>query len=285
MGEVWLERGEHVCLIGANGAGKTTLAEVLARRHEPESGRVRVGHNVTLGYLPQHSNLPDDPTLTVLAHGQHATGLSEAKTRALLGAFLFSGEDVMKSVASVSGGEARRLALAVLVTSDANLLILDEPTNHLDVESREALEDALRRFDGTLLVISHDRALLEAVGSRTLVLAAGRLESHPGGWTAYRLSEEERRAALAQAETARPARHAAAHAGRARTGSPTRSGSSARSRRLNGRCARSRTGSPTRPAGPTATARRSPPASTRARSGRSRRPTAPGRKRRRGCCS
>jgi ATP-binding cassette subfamily F protein 3 len=202
-GEIWLERGEHVCLIGANGAGKTTLAEVLARRREPEAGRVRIGHNVTVGYLPQHSNLPDDPTVTVLAHAQHATGLSEAKTRALLGTFLFSGEDVMKSVASVSGGEARRLALAILVTSDANLLILDEPTNHLDIESREALEDALQRFTGTLLLISHDRALLEAVGTRTLVLAAGRLESHSGGWAEYRLAEEERRAA-AEAEAPRP---------------------------------------------------------------------------------
>ena len=99
----------------------------------------------------------------------------------------------MKTVDAISGGEAQRLALAILVDSGANVLVLDEPTNHLDVESREALEDALQAFDGTLLLISHDRALLEAVGSRTIVLADKRLRSHPGGWAEYRAAEEERR--------------------------------------------------------------------------------------------
>jgi len=191
--EMWLERGEHVCLVGANGAGKTTLVETLARRREPAAGRVSVGHNVSLGYLSQHSDMPAEPGLTVLAHAQRSTGLSEAKTRGLLGRFLFSGEDVMKTLDSISGGEARRLSLAILVSSDANLLVLDEPTNHLDVESREALEDALQAFDGSLLLISHDRALLEAVGHRTVVLAEGRLRSYPGGWAEYRAAEEDRK--------------------------------------------------------------------------------------------
>ncbi len=180
-GEMWLERGEHVCLVGANGTGKTTLVESLAGRRELDAGKLKIGHKVSLGYLSQHSDIPSDPALTVLAHAQRSTGLSEAKTRGLLGRFLFSGEEVEKTVDAISGGEAQRLALAILVSSDANLLILDEPTNHLDVESREALEDALQAFDGTLLLISHDRALLEAVGSRTVVLADGRLRSHPGG--------------------------------------------------------------------------------------------------------
>ncbi len=193
--EMWLERGEHVCLVGANGAGKTTLVETLAGRREPDAGRVKVGHKVNLGYLSQHSDLPHDPEVTVLAHAQRATGLSEAKTRGLLGGFLFSGEDVMKTLDSISGGETRRLSLAILTSSDANLLVLDEPTNHLDLESREALEDALVRFGGSLLLISHDRALLEAVGSRTLVLADGHLHSHPGGWAEYRADEDERREA------------------------------------------------------------------------------------------
>ena len=112
-----------------------------------------------------------------------------------------------KTVDAISGGEAQRLALAILVSSDANLLILDEPTNHLDVESREALEDALRAFDGTLLLISHDRALLEAVGSRTVVLADGRLRSHPGGWAEYRAAEEER-ASAAKRPSSPPKRRA-----------------------------------------------------------------------------
>ncbi|MGI9021001.1 MAG: ABC-F family ATP-binding cassette domain-containing protein [Solirubrobacterales bacterium] len=204
-GEMWLERGEHVCLVGANGAGKTTLVESLAGRRELDAGKLKIGHKVTLGYLSQHSDIPPDPALTVLGHAQRATGLSEAKTRGLLGRFLFSGEDVDKSVDSISGGEAQRLSLAILVNSDANLLILDEPTNHLDLESREALEDALRAFGGSLLLISHDRALLEAVGSRTVVLADGRLGSHPGGWAEYRAGVQER-AAQAKRPAGRPAR-------------------------------------------------------------------------------
>jgi ATP-binding cassette subfamily F protein 3 len=206
-GEMWLERGEHVCFVGANGTGKTTLVESLAGRRELDAGKLKIGHKVSLGYLSQHSDIPSDPALTVLAHAQRSTGLSEAKTRGLLGGFLFSGEEVEKTVDAISGGEAQRLALAILVSSDANLLILDEPTNHLDVESREALEDALRAFDGTLLLISHDRALLEAVGSRTVVLADGHLRSHPGGWAEYRAAEEER-ASAAKRPSSPPKRRA-----------------------------------------------------------------------------
>ncbi len=191
-GQMWLERGEHVCLVGANGAGKTTLVESLAGRCELDQGKLKIGHKVTIGYLSQHSDIPPDPALTVLQHAQRSTGLSEAKARGLLGQFLFSGEEAEKTVDAISGGEAQRLALAILVNSDANLLILDEPTNHLDVESREALEDALQAFQGSLLLISHDRALLEAVGSRTVVLANAHLKSHPGGWAEYRAAEAER---------------------------------------------------------------------------------------------
>src|SRR5690606_14179234 len=130
---------EHVCLIGPNGTGKSTLVAALAGRRELDGGRLRLGHNVKLGYLPQHAEVPAEPGLTALVHAQRETGLSEARTRALLGRFLFSGEEVEKRVADLSGGELQRLSLALLVASDANLLILDEPTNHLDVESREAL--------------------------------------------------------------------------------------------------------------------------------------------------
>jgi ATP-binding cassette subfamily F protein 3 len=120
----------------------------------------------------------------------------------------------MKPVADISGGEARRLALAILVSSDSNLLILDEPTNHLDVESREALEDALQAFGGTVLLISHDRALLEAVGSRTIVFEGGRLRSHHGGWAEYRAAEQQA-ADEAKAAAATPAQ---AKRGRAQAG-------------------------------------------------------------------
>ena len=195
QGELWLERGEHVCLVGANGSGKSTLVETLTGGRELERGRLKIGHKVTVGYLSQHAELPDSAEITVLSHAQRSTGLSEAKTRGLLGRFLFSGEEVQKPVGGISGGEARRLAIAILITSGANLLVLDEPTNHLDVESREALEEALQRFEGTVLLISHDRALLEAIGSRTVVLAGCRLQNHDGGWASWRVAEEEREAA------------------------------------------------------------------------------------------
>ncbi len=199
-GELWLERGEHVSLVGANGSGKTTLVEALAGNRELADGKLRRGHNVKLGYLAQHAEVRGSGETTLLAHAQRQTGLSEAKTRALLGRFLFSGDDVAKLLRQISGGEAQRLALALLTNSDANLLILDEPTNHLDVESREALEDALMGFAGTVLLISHDRALLEAVGSRTIVIEDGRLASHPGGWAEYRSRLEAGRAGTAAEE-------------------------------------------------------------------------------------
>ena len=107
-----------------------------------------------------------------------------------------------KSLDDISGGEQRRLSLAILVASGANVLILDEPTNHLDIESREALEDALTEFEGTVLLVSHDRALLEAVGSRTLVCEDGRLESHPSGWAAYQRERDERAEAESSAVAA-----------------------------------------------------------------------------------
>ena len=140
--ELELERGEHVVLVGPNGAGKTTLIETLAGRASPPRARSGVGHNVKLGYLSQHADTAAGEG-TVLDAAQRETGLSGQKARDLLGGFLFSGADVEKQLADISGGEQRRLSLAILVASGANVLILDEPTNHLDVESREALEDAL----------------------------------------------------------------------------------------------------------------------------------------------
>jgi ATP-binding cassette subfamily F protein 3 len=207
--ELWLERGEHVCLVGANGSGKTTLVETLVGRRELPAGKLRRGHNVKLGYLRQHTEVAGDADATVLAHAQRQTGLSEAKTRGLLGRFLFSGDEVTKRLADLSGGEARRLALALLTNSDANVLILDEPTNHLDLESREALEDALTAFEGTVLLISHDRALLEAIGSRTVVIEERRLRSHPGGWAEYRTereAESERRPAKPRSAASPPSK-------------------------------------------------------------------------------
>jgi ATP-binding cassette subfamily F protein 3 len=127
----------------------------------------------------------------VLDAAQRETGLSGQKARDLLGGFLFSGADVEKSLADISGGEQRRLSLAILVASGANVLILDEPTNHLDIESREALEDALSAFEGAVVLVSHDRALLEAVGTRTLVCEDGSLRSFTPGWATYQRARDQ----------------------------------------------------------------------------------------------
>jgi len=202
--ELWVESGEHICLIGHNGSGKSTLISALVGEHEPVAGRIKVGHNVELGHLRQHAEVPAEPGLTVLAHAQRSTGLSEAKTRALLGQFLFSGDDVQKLVSQLSGGEAQRLSLSILVSSKANVLILDEPTNHLDLESREALEDALGRFGGTLVLVSHDRAMLEAVGSRTVAVSDRKLRVFGGGWSEYREREAEQAALAKPAAAPRP---------------------------------------------------------------------------------
>jgi ATP-binding cassette subfamily F protein 3 len=199
--ELWLERGEHVTLVGPNGAGKTTLIDTLAGARELENGKLRRGHNVVIGYLSQHAEELGNEG-SVLEAAQRATGLTPNKARALLGRFLFSGDEAEKPLEGLSGGERRRLSLAVLVQGGANFLIIDEPTNHLDLESREALEDALRSFDGTLLLVSHDRALLDAVGTRTIAIEDHKLESHMGGWADYARVREERKAARVAAATA-----------------------------------------------------------------------------------
>ncbi len=196
--ELWLERGEHVSLVGPNGSGKTTLIETLAGRRPLAAGKLGTGHNVRIGYLSQHGDelgAGGPPSQSVLDAAQRATGLTPNKARALLGQFLFSGEEAEKPLAGLSGGERRRLSLAVLVHSGANVLILDEPTNHLDIESREALEDALRAFQGAVLLVSHDRALLDAVGTRTVAVEGRTLRSYEGGWPEYVRVREERRAA------------------------------------------------------------------------------------------
>jgi ATP-binding cassette, subfamily F, member 3 len=204
--ELEVERGEHVVLVGANGTGKTTLIETLAGQRPAASGIVRTGHNVKLGYLSQHADTAAGEG-TVLDATQRETGLAGPKARALLGGFLFSGGDAEKQLSDISGGEQRRLSLAILVASGANVLILDEPTNHLDIESREALEDALTAFEGAFVLISHDRALLEAVGSRTLVCEDGKLSSYPSGWAEYQRRRDEREAeAGSAAKSAAPAR-------------------------------------------------------------------------------
>jgi ATP-binding cassette, subfamily F, member 3 len=207
--ELWLERGEHVSLVGPNGSGKTTLIETLAGRRELSAGKLRTGHNVKVGYLSQHADeLSAGTARTVIEATTHLTGLTPNKARALLGRFMFSGEEAEKPLDGLSGGERRRLSLAVLVghgSHPPNVLILDEPTNHLDLESREALEHALGEFQGSLLLVSHDRALLDAVGSRTVAVEDRTLHSYVGGWPEYVRAREERKARPPEPAKAKPA--------------------------------------------------------------------------------
>ena len=196
-----LERGEHAALVGPNGAGKTTLLETIVGRREPDSGRIGTGHRVEIAYFSQHEAELDERG-SVLEATMGATGLRRPEAQALLGRFLFSGwEEHEKPVVALSGGERRRLALAHIVASGANFLVLDEPTNHLDLESREALEAALEAFPGTVLLVSHDRALLDAVAGRLLAIEDERLISYAGGWAEY-----QRRGAPEAAPEAKPPR-------------------------------------------------------------------------------
>jgi ATP-binding cassette, subfamily F, member 3 len=202
-----IERGEHVGLVGPNGSGKTTLLETILGRRQPDDGSVRTGYGVESAYFSQHE-VELDERGSVLDCAQRATGLSRPHAQSLLGRFLFSGwETHEKPVVALSGGERRRLALALVVASGANFLLLDEPTNHLDLESREALEAALDTFPGTVLLVSHDRALLDGVAHRLLAIEDMEINSYGGGWAEYTRIRAEQEAPAK--EPAQPAKRAA----------------------------------------------------------------------------
>jgi ATP-binding cassette subfamily F protein 3 len=183
--ELVVERGEKVALLGPNGSGKSTIMRLAAGEIEPRSGIVRLGNNVVSAYQDQQlARL--DPKKTVLEEAMDATGFDTPEARDLLGAFLFSGDDVFKKVSALSGGEKNRLSLAEIVVSGANLLLLDEPTNNLDIPAREALEDALIDYRGTLFFISHDRYFLRKLATRVVELEKGKLVNYLGGYDYYR---------------------------------------------------------------------------------------------------
>jgi len=181
-----LRRGERVALVGPNGAGKSTLLRIAAGRIPLERGGRRLGHNVRAVFYAQHQLESLDPERTALAEIESiATVADVPRLRDHLGAFLFSGDDVEKPVAVLSGGEKARLALAKLFLRPANFLVLDEPTNHLDVDACEVLEQAIGAYAGTVLLVSHDRALLNAVATRVVEVRAGKLRSFRGSYDEY----------------------------------------------------------------------------------------------------
>ena len=207
--ELHLLRGEHVCLLGANGCGKTTLLRILTGAEEPDAGSFRLGAGVRVGYYEQ-SLRGLDPDSTVLEQARTLfPRLDDGQLRSALGQFLFRGDDVFKRVGGLSGGELARIQLLKLMLQGCNLLLLDEPTNHLDIPSREALETALTAYDGTMLIVAHDRYFVDRVADRILVLDEAGLTGFSGDWTAYsaalRRQREEAAARRAPQKPARPA--------------------------------------------------------------------------------
>jgi len=176
-----VENGDRLGLVGPNGAGKTTLLRMILGDEEPSVGTISLGYGLDIGYFAQ--DLGDlDPENTVLEEILEAADLVTGEARSVLARFLFTGEDVYKSVSKLSGGERNRLILAKLMLQRPNLLVLDEPTNHLDIDSRQALDQALRDFEGTVILTSHDRYLLNSVATRIVEISKGAARVYDGNY-------------------------------------------------------------------------------------------------------
>lgn len=190
-----IEFGEKIALMGPNGSGKTTLFKVLVGELMPDSGSLEWGARVDVGYLAQQEE-PKNPKETVLQYFRENAGVEEGEARGILARYLFYGAAVFRSVGQLSGGEWTRLRLALLIHQKPNLLLLDEPTNHLDIASREALEDALQGYQGTVLAISHDRYFVNQVSGKVWDLNQGTLTVYHGNYDDFRAKKDQLEAAL-----------------------------------------------------------------------------------------
>ena len=190
-------RGDRIAVLGPNGSGKTTMLRMLLGEERPTAGRVRIGHNIDVGYADQEHGGLDERRSVLEEVWQVRPSLTEGQMRSFLGRFLFSGEAVYDLVATLSGGERGRVALAKVMLAGPNLLLLDEPTNHLDILAREALEEALLEYTGTVIVVSHDRYFINRIARTILYVGHGRARVYLGDYDYFR---EKRRAELAAAE-------------------------------------------------------------------------------------
>jgi len=184
--DFFIERGQRIALLGQNGQGKTTLAKILAGEITDTTGEWNLGHNVNIGYFAQNQEEVLTPNKTVLEEAEDsATEETRPRVRDLLGSFLFQGEDVQKKTKVLSGGERNRLALCKLLLRPFNTLIMDEPTNHLDIQSKEIIKMALQKFEGTLIVISHDREFLQGLSDKIFEFRDGRMKEFLGDINDY----------------------------------------------------------------------------------------------------
>jgi ATP-binding cassette subfamily F protein 3 len=211
-----IERGDRVAFLGPNGAGKSTLLRLIVGLEPPTEGSIEIGkHNVIPSYFEQNQAEALDLTKTVLntIHDE-VPDWKDVEVRSLLGRFLFSGETVLKKVESLSGGEKARLALAKMLLAPANLLILDEPTNHLDIPAKEMLESALKVYEGTVLIVSHDRYFISQVANKIVEIRDGELIVYAGDYHYYleKLDEEKQKAEQKRIEAEKAAKAAAKRA-------------------------------------------------------------------------
>ncbi|MEN9224058.1 MAG: ABC-F family ATP-binding cassette domain-containing protein, partial [Thermostichus sp. DRC_bins_24] len=214
--ELLIERGDRVAFLGPNGAGKSTLLRLIMGLECPTEGSVKLGaHNVIPSYFEQNQAEALDLSKTVMdtIHDEVPDWKNE-EVRTLLGRFLFSGDTVFKKVAALSGGEKARLALAKMLLQPANLLILDEPTNHLDIPAKEMLEEALQHYDGTVIIVSHDRYFISQVANKIVEIRDGELISYLGDYHYYleKIEEEKEKARQAQMAAEKAAKAAAKRA-------------------------------------------------------------------------
>ena len=197
-----IKKGDKVALVGPNGVGKTTIFRMILDQMTPTSGTLKLGTNVVVGYYDQeHSTL--DPTHTIIEEIQNAfPELKNGEIRNVLAAFLFTNEDVFKTIGSLSGGEKGRVALAKIMLSKANFLILDEPTNHLDILSKEILESAILNYEGTVLYVSHDRYFINQTASKIIEMSRTGTQEYLGDYDYYIEKKKELTAVIANTPTA-----------------------------------------------------------------------------------